>query len=122
MNWIESNTDPSCREGNHQSPGPHCHRCGQWIGEDILHLQWVKDGKVFDTETANRLHTIKYTDGMPREAMFISPNEQFFAARADTEGNVKGRLLSKRQAKKWLERHQAPSKAFEDGGWSIEEG
>ena len=104
-----------CREGNHMGQGPHCTRCGQWIGDDELHMRWVKDSKVYDSETATRLHTMKFPDGKPKEALFVSPNGQYFTVTASKTGRTKGNTVSKRKAKSWLEKHSAPPEAFEDG-------
>ena len=116
-----------CRQGrNHQGPGPYCARCGQWIQDgDGLHKRWVKDGKLYDTEIADRLHIDVDSDGMPKEALFRSPHGQFFTVSAPKSGNINqsatSDLINQKAALKWLEKHNAPPEAYEAGGWTIEE-
>ena len=90
-------------------------------------MRLVRDGKIYDTETAKEIHS-KYVE-LPAidpdeffvEALFLSPEGQCFTLWATKPmGNIE--LIDRSSVADWLQKVNAPASAYEAAGIEIGEG
>ena len=87
-------------------------------------MQFVRDGKKYDTDTAEEIYRHTFTDAEDfqryTDTLYRSPRGQYFALE---RGSIVRMLDDIDEVlAEWLEEHSAPSSAYEKAGIELEEG
>lgn len=90
-------------------------------------MRLVKDGRIYDTETAKEIYS-KYVE-LPAidpdeffvEALFLSPEGQFFTVWATKPmGHIEP--IDRASVPDWLQRIDAPASTYEIAGFEVTDG
>lgn len=86
-------------------------------------MKIVKDGKIYDTETAEELGTSHSIETLASQSLYLSPNGTLFLVTSPDLQNLHHEVecLSREAAIQWLGRTNGSPKAYETLGVELDE-
>lgn len=89
-------------------------------------MEFVRDGKTYNTATATKLHSAGQTSILLTksiETLYISPQGQpFMVTEYPDSDRVEATLLTQEKALSWLDENNAPVSAYNGLGVEVTEG